>query len=78
MIRATKLEFMEGTTIRVTFSDGSVKELDLSTLYGRNPQLKQLDDRAFFTSGKLGSFAIAWGEYLDIDVDTVYEEGKTV
>ena len=77
--KAIKLEYREGTTLELTFSDGKVKRYDMSVLFGKYPQLEALKDRSLFTSGKLlGSYGIVWNDDLDIEAETVYEDGETV
>ncbi len=77
--KAVNLEFMEGTTLRMTFQSGEVKDYDVSALFSRYPQLKALKDRELFLRGKLmGSYGIYWNEDLDLEAETVYEDGKTV
>ena len=65
--------------IEVTFQDGKVKQYDISVLFGKYPQLEALKDRDFFLSGRLlGSYGIVWNDDLDLETETIYEEGKTV
>ena len=77
--KAINLEYGDGTMLELTFSDGKVKRYDMSALFGRYPQLTALRDRALFTSGKLlGSYGIVWNDDLDVEAETVYEDGETV
>ena len=77
--KAIKLEYREGTTLELTFSDGKVKRYDMSALFGKYPQLTALKDRTLFTSGRLlGPYGIVWNDDLDIEAETIYEDGKTV
>ena len=77
--KALELDFGEGTIVEVTFQDGKVKQYDMSRLYEKYPQLRALEDRAFFLSGKLSDvYAIEWNDELDLEVETVYMEGTTV
>lgn len=77
--KALEIEFLKGTALKVNFQDGSVKQYDLSVLFDKYPQLKALENRQLFLSGKLeGSYGIRWTEDLDLEVETVYQEGKTV
>ncbi len=63
----------------MTFQSGEVKDYDVSALFSRYPQLKALKDRELFLRGKLmGSYGIYWNEDLDLEAETVYEDGKTV
>ena len=77
--KAIKLEFNDGTKLAVTFQDGKVKQYDIESLFPKYPQLEQLKDRELFRSGKLvGAFGIVWNDELDLEVETVYEEGELI
>lgn len=77
--KAIIIEFKEGTVLELTFQDGKVKQYDVAELFTKYPQLKDLENRELFTSGKLeGSYGIVWTDELDLEAETVYEEGKTV
>lgn len=77
--KAIKLEYREGTTLELTFQDGKVKRYDMSALFSEYPQLEALKDRTLFTSGKLlGPYGIVWNDDLDIEAETIYEDGETV
>lgn len=74
--KAVDLEFENGTTLKVTFQDGEVKSYDMAVLFPKYPQLEALKNRKLFTSGKLmGSYGIRWNDELDIEVETIYEDG---
>ena len=77
--KAIKLDYKEGTTLELTFQDGKVKRYDMSALFGKYPQLTALRDRSLFTSGQLlGPYGIVWNDDLDIEAETIYEDGMTV
>ncbi len=77
--KATDLVFKEGTILEVTFQDGKVKQYDMSALFDKYPQLTALKERELFLSGKLmGPYGIIWNDDLDIEAETIYEEGSTV
>lgn len=77
--KAIKLEFKEKTVFEVTFSTGEVKSYDISLLFEKYPQLEALKHRKLFVSGKLmGAYGIIWNDELDIEAETVYEDGITV
>ena len=41
--------------------------------------MEALNDRTLFLSGRLmGTYGIYWNENLDVEVETIYEDGKTV
>lgn len=77
--KAVKLDFKDGTCFELTFQDGLVKAYDMAALFSKYPQLKALKDRDLFLSGKLmGFYGVTWNDELDIEAETVYEEGLTV
>ena len=63
----------------VTFQDGSIKRYDISVLFPKYPQLEALKDRELFLSGRLmGAYGIVWTDELDIETETIYEDGETI
>ena len=77
--KAANLEFREGTVLDLTFQDGKVKRYDMAVLFEKYPQLCTLKNRELFLSGKLmGAYGIVWNDDLDIEAETIYEEGETV
>ncbi len=79
MIKAIKLVLKEGTTFDLFFNDGLVKRYDILSLSDKFPQLNALKDRNLFKKGYLmGWSGVVWNDELDIDSETVYEEGEDV
>ena len=77
--KARALTFRSGTTLEVSFADGTIKRYDIAALYYKHPQLRVLEDRSLFLSGRLiGSYGIVWNENLDLEVETIYEDGVIV
>jgi len=77
--KALELKFLDGTALEVRFQDGMVKRFDLAILFEKYPQLRALEDRDLFLKGKLmGSYGIIWNDELDLEAETVYQEGETV
>lgn len=77
--KVIKLEFMQDTILELTFQSGEVKRYDMAALFSKYPQLEALKDRELFLSGKLmGAYGIVWNDELDIEAETVYEDGVTV
>ena len=77
--KATELKFKKGTTLEITFQDGEVKEYNMARLFRKYPQLKALKDRQLFLQGKLmGAYGIVWNDDLDIETETIYEDGVTI
>lgn len=77
--RAIALQFNEGTSLEVTFQNGEIKLYDMAVLFAKYPKLCKLENREFFLSGKLvGLYGIIWDDDIDIDVETIYEDGVTI
>ena len=77
--KAIDLKLLEGTAMEVTFQNGIVKHYDMSWLFPKYPQLKALEERSLFLSGRLaGAYGVVWNDDLDIEVETIYEDGETV
>lgn len=76
--KAIDLHFCEGTALELTFQNGEVKSYDMAVLFEKYPQLEALKDRHLFLSGKLMGYGIIWNDDLDIEAETVYEDGVTV
>jgi DNA-binding XRE family transcriptional regulator len=77
--KAMSMSFLDGTSLELLFQDGKVKQFDMASLFSKYPQLERLKDRALFLSGKLmGHYGIIWDDELDIETETIYEEGITV
>ena len=79
-IRATKVKFLDGVKAEFTYIDGSVVEYDFSVMYKKYPQLKALENRKLFESGKLDQLGhgIIWNDELDFDTTGIYYCGKKV
>ncbi|MBO4425247.1 MAG: helix-turn-helix domain-containing protein [Spirochaetales bacterium] len=75
---AIELKFLRGTRLKVTFSDGSIHEYDMASMFDKYPQFKALTDRQLFISGKLYRYGIVWNDELDIETETIYEDGKEI
>lgn len=79
MNRAIKLVLKEGTTFDLYFFDCRVKRYNILSLADKFPQLYALEDRNLFLKGHLlGWSGVVWNDELDIDCDTVYDEGIDV
>ena len=79
MNKAIKLVLKEKTLFDLYFNDGVVKRYDILFLANKFPQLNALKDRKLFLKGKLfGWSGVVWNDELDIDAETVYEEGLDV
>ena len=77
--KAIDVRFLDGTSLEVAFQDGQIKRYDMAQLFGKYPQLCALKNRSLFLSGHLaGTSGIIWNDDLDIDAETIYEDGETV
>lgn len=77
--KASSLTFLDKTTLKLLFMDGKEKSFDVSSLFEKYPQMTALKDRELFVSGRLaGPYGIIWTDDLDLEAETVYEEGKTL
>ena len=76
--KAVKLEYKDGTNLELTFRDGSVMGYDMAEMFEIYPPLRALTDRKLFTSGKLLDYGIIWNDELDIEAETIYEEGTLI
>ena len=77
--KAIDLRFLYGTAMEGVFQNDKVKRYDMSALFAKYSQLKALEDRDLFRSGKLmGAYGIIWNDDLDIETETIYEDGFTV
>jgi hypothetical protein len=75
MIRATQVEALEGYVIRVSFSDGAVKEIDMSgELAEAKGVFKALRDSRIFSQVRVDDFsgAVEWPGEIDLDPEVLY------
>ena len=80
-IRATKVRFLEDVVLEMTFQDGSIVRYDMSNMFSKYPQLKELrTNRQLFESGHLdpGGYGVIWNDDLDFDAMSIYEDGEVV
>jgi hypothetical protein len=72
LARVTIVEHLSGRVLRVTFSDGLVRELDFTdALHG---VLAALDDDAIFAEAAVDSTAgtVCWPNSIDLDPDVLH------
>lgn len=75
LIKITGVEALEGHWLRLRFSDGAVKDVDLSGLLSRGGVFARIrDDRAVFEQVRLNpeSQTIEWPGDIDLDPDVLY------
>lgn len=76
--KVIKLEYKDNVTLEMTFQDGKVMRYDMSVLFDKYPALKALKNRDLFLSGKMSSYGIRWNDDLDIEAETIYQDGELV
>jgi Protein of unknown function (DUF2442) len=75
IIGVTHVEPLEGFEIRATFSDGAVKEIDLSELIGAGGVFASIRDcREIFEQVSVNpeSHTVEWPGEVDLDPDVLY------
>ena len=75
LIKITAVEPLEGCWLRLQFSDGAVKEIDLSGLVARGGVFARIrDDRSAFEQVQVNpeSRTIEWPGGVDLDPDVLY------
>ena len=80
-VRATKIKFLEGVKVEITFQDGKIIRYDMSEMFSKYPQLRELEtNRRLFESGHLdpGGYGVIWNDDLDFDAMSIYEDGNVV
>ena len=74
-IEITRVEPREGHTLRLWFSDGAVKEVNLGDLFSRGGVLAQIRaDRSVFEAVRINpdSRTVEWPGEIDLDPDVLY------
>jgi Protein of unknown function (DUF2442) len=75
MIRATDVQPLEGYVVRVTFSDGAIKEIDLSEdLANARGVFVALRDPRIFSEVRVNEFSgtVEWPGEVDLDPEVLY------
>lgn len=75
IINVTDVEPLEGLRIRATFSDGAVKEIDLSELLGAGGVFATIRDRReIFEQVNVNpeSHTVEWPGEVDVDPEVLY------
>jgi len=74
-IGVIEVEPLEGLQIRATFSDGAIKEIDLSEVIGKGGVFAPIRDRReIFEQVRVNpeSHAVEWPGEVDLDPDVLY------
>jgi hypothetical protein len=75
LIKITSVEPLDRRWLRLRFSDGAVKDVDLSGLLSRGGVFARIrDDRSFFEQVRVNpeSRTIGWPGDVDLDPDVLY------
>jgi hypothetical protein len=75
IIKVTDVEALEGLRIRATFSDGAVKEIDLSDLMARGGVFAPIrEHREVFEKVRVNpeTQTVEWPEEIDLDPEVLY------
>lgn len=75
MIRAVDVEALQGYVVRVSFSDGAVKEIDLSEdLAKARGVFVPLRDPRIFSEVRINEFSgtVEWPGEVDLDPEVLY------
>lgn len=75
LISITDVEPLEGRWLRLTFSDGAIKDVDISAIIARGGVLSTVrDSRAVFEQVRVkpDSRTIEWPGEIDLDPDVLY------
>ena len=70
LVDVTALAFLDGYRVRLTFSDDTTKEIDL-TPYLSGPIFAPVRDPATFRQGQIADGAISWPNGADIDTQVL-------
>lgn len=78
--KISSIKTKENLIIVATFFDGTVKEYDIKNLFPVYPQLKTLENNKLFKGVQIdtGGYGISWNDDLDLDADTIWEDGIEV
>ena len=78
---AIDLKFLEDVALEMTFQNGKVIRYDMSKMFNKYPQLKELrNNRELFLNGHLdvGGYAVVWNDELDFETTSIYDDGEVV
>lgn len=66
--------------LEVKFISGEWKEYDIKPLFEAYPVMEKLKDESLFACAKVdvGGYGISWNDELDLDGETIWEDGITI
>ena len=79
LIKITRVQALEARWLRLWFSDGAVKDVDLTGLLARGGVFAQIrDHRSAFEQVRINpeSQTIEWPGEVDLDPDVLYGRGE--
>lgn len=71
----------EDFSLEVEFMNGEVKKYNMDYMLAQFPQFQTLkDDKRFFESVRVdaGGYGVSWNDDLDVDAQTLWEEGVLI
>jgi hypothetical protein len=75
--RVIKVEYKSKYRLILTFTNGEIKEFDLSP-YLQYPVFESLNDEFFCSKAYIFNGTVIWDDNTDFDPDTLYLESKTL
>ena len=73
MIRVKNVQLRSGTTLRITFTNGEQRDIDVSRYIDAGGIFERIhDDPAFFRQVRVELGTVAWPNGADIDPDVLY------
>jgi hypothetical protein len=75
VIKVTAVEPLEGLCIRATFSDGAIKEIDLSEVFGKGgvfEPLRKYRDKFLAVRVNEETGTVEWPGEVDLDPEVLY------
>ena len=80
MHKIKSIKTKDNLVISATFFDGTLKEYNIHNLFNIYPQLKELENKELFNSVQIdsGGYGISWNDDLDLDSETIWEDGIEV
>lgn len=75
-IKAIKMK--NDLIVEAVFFNGTVMEYNVADMFALYPQMERLEDRSLFEGARIdtGGYGISWDDELDLDAETIWEEGK--
>lgn len=76
--RIISVKPMDNMMLSVVFQNGIEKTYDISSLYDMFPQFRILEKEKYLfeeVQVDVGGYGISWNDELDIDANTIWEEG---